>query len=477
MDNNKKNKSSDYSALIDEDTIVAISTGLSPAGIGIVRMSGPAAFDTADEVFKPISKKKFTRKDNRRLRYGTICDNEKVIDEVLVSYMLGPHTYTGENIVEINCHGGPLSLKRILNLVIEKGIRIAGPGEFTRRAFLNGRIDLAQAEAVGDIINATSTRAQDQALKQLSGDLSGKIGLLKKEMLNILASVEYSINFTEDAMEEPSVEPVIDKAEEVLDNMNRMLEASKSGRIIREGISTVIVGKPNVGKSSLLNALIEDERAIVTDIPGTTRDSIEEVLNVDGITLRLIDTAGIRDTLDPVELVGVKRAKSLLKGADLSFILIDASRAIDSEDLEIIEKAKELNNIIIINKSDLNKDDSVIAFIEDLKSKKANYVEISAKNAEGLDDLKEMIKKLFFSEDSLKSSTDLAIMTNVRHINLLKKAINSLSDAIKGLRSGIPNELVDVDLQIVYENLAEITGESVEDDVLDRIFSSFCVGK
>ncbi len=475
--NKKPDEDTLFPGSIEGDTIVAISTSLAPAGIGIVRLSGKDAFDFAEKVFRPISGKKYRAEDNRKLRYGHIIDGDRVIDEVLVSFMKAPYTYTGENIVEVNCHGGPLSVKRILELFLDMGLRPAGPGEFTRRAFLNGRIDLAQAEAVEDIIEAPTTRAQDQALKQLSGDLSNKVSEIKRMLLDLLASVEYSINFMEDSMEEPPTLPMLNKALAIEEKMNTMLESSKTGRIIREGIATVIVGKPNVGKSSLLNAILKDERAIVTDIPGTTRDSIEESISMDGISLRLIDTAGIRETDDPIESVGVERAKKLVMGCDLALVLIDGSSPLDAEDREIVDLVEGIKSIIVINKKDLKEDPSVGQFIKEIREKALSQVKISAKNSDGLKDLEEEIKKLFFNEKSPEFSGDYAMMTNVRHIDLLKKSIASISSAIEGFKNDLALELLDVDLQMSYEYLAEITGESIEDDVLDRIFSSFCVGK
>ncbi len=475
--NKKPGEGEVFSGTVEGDTIVAISTSLAPAGIGIVRLSGKDAFQVAEKVFRPITGKKYRPEDNRKLRYGHIVDGDRVIDEVLVSFMKGPYTYTGENIVEVNCHGGPLSVKRILELFLAMGLRPAGPGEFTRRAFLNGRIDLAQAEAVEDIIEAPTTRAQDQALKQLSGDLSSKVTEIKRMLLDLLASVEYSINFMEDSMDEPPTLPMLEKALAVEDKMRVMLEASKTGRIIREGIATVIVGKPNVGKSSLLNAILKDERAIVTDIPGTTRDSIEESISMDGISLRLIDTAGIRETEDPIESVGVERAKKLLMGCDLALVLIDGSRPLDSEDREIVDLVGDIKSIVVVNKKDLKEDPSVTSFIKEINKKSMRPVKISAKNSDGLKDLEEEIKNLFFKEKSGEFSGDYAMMTNVRHIDLLKKSMSSIASAIDGFKKDLALELLDVDLQMSYEYLAEITGESIEDDVLDRIFSSFCVGK
>lgn len=460
---------------VDTDTIVAISTAQAPAGIGIVRLSGPQAIALADGAFRAYSGKAYMAKDQRKMRYGHIVDEDEVLDEVLCVYMKGPHTYTREDMVEVNCHGGRVSVQRVLALFLAMGARIAQPGEFTRRAFLNGRIDLAQAEAVEDIIQAQTGLAQASALEQLGGSVSRKVAPLKEGLLHLLAHVEYAINFMEDAMEDLPREPMEDEARGLIEAMDRALEGAERGRLIREGIKTVIVGRPNVGKSSLLNALLEDDRAIVTDIPGTTRDAIEESYQLDGLRLRLIDTAGIRQTDDLVESLGVDRSMALLEAADLVLVLIDGSRPVEAADREIMEKAKARPYLILVNKADLGLSDEARTLLEEPASDIGQALAISAKTGQGIDHLEEAISGLFFEGDDGKEGA--ASLSNIRQIDLLEKARGSLSSALAGLESGISLDALDVDLQEAYQNLASITGEAIEEDVLNKIFQDFCVGK
>lgn len=461
---------------VEGDSIAAISTALGPAGISIIRMSGPQAFSIAERIFKPFSGHPFTKEENRKLRLGHIVYKGEVIDEVLVSFFMGPNSYTGEDLVEINAHGGRVAVRRILSILLKEGARAAEAGEFTKRAFLNGRIDLTQAEAVKDIIDSKTTQSQRLAEEQLNGKLSGQMKKLKNEFLILLSRVEYTINFMEDALEDPPLSPVIEKGQEILKEMDELLKGAETGRLIREGIGTVIIGKPNVGKSSLLNALLEDNRAIVTDIPGTTRDAIEESYQIDGLELRLIDTAGIRDTDNLVEAMGVERSRSLIKTADLALFLIDASRPISQEDLSLLKETDSISRIILINKSDLERDPSVDDFIARLKKEYPDdpILEISAKKAQGLSALKETIKNLFFDEEN--QSEDIAI-TNVRHKALLEEARDDLKTALEDMKRGVMLDACDVDLQLAYEKLAEITGEAIDEDVLNKIFQDFCIGK
>lgn len=459
---------------VDKDTIVAISTAQAPAGIGIVRLSGPEAFSLADRAFRAYSGKAFSPSDQRKLRYGHIIEGEKVLDEVLCVYMKAPHTYTAEDIVEVNCHGGRVSVQKVLALFLRMGARMAEPGEFTRRAFLNGRIDLAQAEAVEDIIRAQTGLAQESAVHQLTGGVSKKIKGMKEDLLQLLAHVEYAINFMEDAMEDLPREPMEEEARALLDRMDRALAGAETGRLIREGIKTVIVGRPNVGKSSLLNALLEDDRAIVTDIPGTTRDAIEESYQLEGLRLRLIDTAGIRETDDLVESLGVDRSMALLEEADLVLVLVDGSQPIRKEDRAILEKSAARPHLILVNKADLGLSSDAQTLLQE-KGDGGPALAISAKTGQGMEDLEKALSGLFLEGDEGREGADA--LSNIRQIDLLEKARSSLSSALGGLETGVSLDALDVDLQDAYQDLAAITGESIEEDVLNKIFQDFCVGK
>ena len=462
--------------IVENDTIAAISTALGPAGISIIRLSGPEAIAIGERLFKPFSGRAFQRDEDRKLRFGHILYRGEIIDEVLVSSFIGPNSYTGEDLVEINAHGGPVAVRRILTILLQEGARLADPGEFTKRAFLNGRIDLTQAEAVKDIIDAKTTRSQQAAEDQLSGKLSGKMKKLKDSFLVLLSRVEYTINFMEDALEDPPLSPTLEKGKAILEEMDQLLEGAETGRLLREGIGTVIVGKPNVGKSSLLNALLEDNRAIVTDIPGTTRDAIEESYQIDGLELRLIDTAGIRETDNLVEAMGVERSRDLLKKADLALLLFDGSRTLSKEDWSLLEEAGKMPRILLVNKSDLQREPSIDVFIQDWKKAHPSdpVIEISAKEGQGLEDLKEAIRALFF--DSNREGEEIAI-TNVRHQRLLQEARDLLKNALDDMQRGIPLDACDVDLSLAYEKLAQITGEEIDEDILNKIFQDFCIGK
>lgn len=462
--------------IVENDTIAAISTALGPAGISIIRLSGPSAFSICEMIFRPYSGKPFRKEEDRKLRMGHILNQGEIVDEVLVSFFIGPNSYTGEDLVEINAHGGRVAVRRILSLLLQKGARLADPGEFTKRAFLNGRIDLTQAEAVKDIIDAKTTRSQRAAEEQLSGKLSGKMKKLKDSFLRLLSQVEYTINFMEDALEDPPLSPTIEKGKVILEEMDRLLKGAETGRLLREGIGTVICGKPNVGKSSLLNALLEDNRAIVTDIPGTTRDAIEESYQIDGLELRLIDTAGIRDTDNLVEAIGVEKSRDLLKKADLALLLFDGSRTLSKEDWSLLKEAEDIPRILLVNKSDLKRDSSIDVFIQEWKKTHPSdpVISISAKEEWGLEELKDAIRTLFF--DPNREGEEVAI-TNVRHQRLLEEARDLLKSALEDMQRGIPLDACDVDLSLAYEKLAEITGEEINEDVLNKIFQDFCIGK
>lgn len=466
-----------HTGWIETDTIAAIATSIGEAGISIVRMSGPEAFSIADLIFEPGNHRPYSDHDNRRLRYGWITDGDEILDEVLVSYMRAPHTYTTEDVVEINAHGGSIAAHRILSLLLKKGVRLAERGEFTKRAFLNGRLDLSQAEAIHDIIDAQTDLQQAQAMKQLSGSVTNQMHSLKEKMLSLLSDVEYSINFMEDSMEDLPIEPMQEACSGIIEEIHSLLLQSNRGRLIREGILTVIAGRPNVGKSSLLNSLLAADRAIVTDIPGTTRDAIEESYNLDGVPLRLIDTAGIRETEDIVERFGVDRSHQYLQEADLVLILIDGSQAPSQEDFQVIEEAKEKPCLVLLNKEDLGISSEAIRFQNQVSEQFPNFswIQLSVQNKKGIERLKKKISQMIFGEDEI-TAQDVTI-SNIRQLHLLEKTEQSLESAMNGFRTSVPLDGIEVDLRDAYRFLAEITGESIEEDVLDRIFQNFCVGK
>lgn len=457
------------------DTIAAISTAMGEAGIGIVRMSGKDSIDIGNRVFKGIKVKNLNEADNRRLIYGHIVDpsNNQIIDEVLIVFMKEPYTYTRENVVEIYCHGGIVAVRRILELLLENGARLAEPGEFTKRAFLNGRLDLAQSEAVIDVIRAKTDTSLNVSLNQLEGKLSNKIKGIMNILLDMLAHINASIDFSEDDLEEVNYEELEEKAKVVKEEIEKLLNTADRGKILRDGLNTVILGKPNVGKSSLLNAILRENRAIVTNIPGTTRDIIEEYVNIDGIPLKIIDTAGIRNTENVVEKIGVDKAKEMVNKADLIISVFDKSSELSDEDYQIIDLIKEKNAIVLLNKSDLpskfDKD-----YMEKLLPNKS-IIETSIKNGIGIEKLEEEIKNIFYSgELEIKSDT---IVTNVRHKNQLIKAKKNISDGLEGILSHLPLDCIEVDIKECWENLGEISGDTVSEDILDKIFSEFCIGK
>lgn len=454
-----------------DHTIAAISTATGEAGIGIVRMSGKDSFEIGNKIFRGINSKEVTIKDNRKMKYGHIYDGEKLIDEVLICFMKGPHTYTREDIVEIYTHGGVISVKKVLDTLLKNGAEVADRGEFTKRAFLNGRLDLSQAEAVIDMIKAKTDKAYDASLNQLEGSLKNKIGNYRDKMLNILARLEYSINFTEDFLEEPDISPVIKESEEVLEELKKLYNSSNKGKIIRDGIETAIIGKPNVGKSSLLNALIKEKKAIVTDIPGTTRDVVEEYIDLDGIALKISDTAGIRDTEDIVEKLGVDKSLEFIDKADLIIAMFDVSRDFDEEDRKIFNLIENKNAIVVFNKIDILKEDIDIEKYE----KKYPIIKMSVKKDNGIEDLEKYIMEMFFKGDII--STNETLVTNVRHRDLIGKAIKSLSSAVEDLKMDIPIDCIEVDIRETWDILGQITGDTVEDDILNKIFQDFCVGK
>ncbi|MDY3005843.1 tRNA uridine-5-carboxymethylaminomethyl(34) synthesis GTPase MnmE [Anaerococcus porci] len=454
---------------MSESTIAAISTPQGSGGISIVRMSGGSSFDIIKRIFKPFNKRELDRiKDNRMMRYGHIEKDGRVYDEVMVNFMKGPNTYTREDICEINCHGSMISVKDILNLLLDEGCDLAEPGEFTKRAFLNGRIDLSQAEAVLDIINSTNELSQKQGLKQLSGLLREKIEDIRDIQLEALSRIEYSINFTEDGQDLP-LDDIISYVERANDEIKKLLSTANKGKLIKDGIETTIIGKPNVGKSSLLNVLLNENRAIVTDIPGTTRDSITEYINLGNLTLKINDTAGIRETEDKVEKIGVERSRELAEDADLVIAIFDRSRDFDQEDKIILDIIENKNAIIILNKLDL-----------DLKIKKEDLgnnfkvIETSMISRDGIDKLEEAIFEIFDTKDLNKESL---IITNLRHERLLNLAKEKIENALKDIKSQVPIDCVEVDLRSAYDDLGLIIGETVSDEIMDKVFREFCVGK
>ncbi|WIV13887.1 tRNA uridine-5-carboxymethylaminomethyl(34) synthesis GTPase MnmE [Proteiniborus sp. MB09-C3] len=460
---------------LDFDTIAAISTAPGEAGIGIIRISGKNAIDVGDKIFK--NKKQFSLKEceERKLNYGYVFNPKdgKKIDEVLMVYIKAPYTYTKEDIVEVNCHGGIIPVRRVLEVVLENGARLAERGEFTKRAFLNGRIDLSQAEAVMDLISAKTDTSFDVSLNQLEGSISNEVKKLRNVLLGMLAHVEASIDFPEDDVEDLTYNSLQEQGNFVLGKIGKLLDTVYTGKILREGLRTVILGKPNVGKSSLLNAILRENRAIVTDIPGTTRDIIEEYVNIKGIPLKIVDTAGIRETEDIVEKLGVDRAKEFLNQADLVIAVFDTSEELSKEDYDIINLIKDKKAIVLLNKSDLPSRIDEEDIKKHLPDKRIINTSIS-KN-EGIDKLEEILEDMFLSSE-VKIS-DNTIVTNVRHRDQLLKAKDNIEDALQSLDLSMPLDCIEVDIKNCWENLGEITGDTVGEDIIDKIFSEFCIGK
>lgn len=454
------------------DTIAAIATAMSSSGIGIVRISGEEAVLVADRIFEMKNHKKLSEMPTHSIHYGHIHDEDEVIDEVMVLLMRGPKSYTREDTVEIDCHGGVYVMKRILETVIRHGARPAEPGEFTKRAFLNGRIDLSQAESVIDVIYSKNDFALKSSLSQLSGSVSEKIRDIRGAVLHEIAFIESALDDPEHISLEGYPEQLSEIVSDVVDKIEKLLANSDNGKMLKEGISTVIVGKPNAGKSSLLNTLVGEEKAIVTDIAGTTRDVLEEQINLNGVLLNVIDTAGIRDTEDVVEKIGVERAKKYLKDADLVIYVVDTSTALDENDAEIMELLRDRHAIILLNKSDLEQ----ITTVEDVrKHLDKTMIPISAKEQTGIDALEKEIKEMFFS--GKVTFNDEVYITNIRQKTALQEALRSLKLVQQSIEDDMPEDFYSIDLMNAYEELGTIIGEAVEDDLVNEIFSKFCMGK
>ncbi|WP_338450425.1 tRNA uridine-5-carboxymethylaminomethyl(34) synthesis GTPase MnmE [Niallia oryzisoli] len=458
------------------DTIAAISTPMGEGAIAIVRLSGDEAFSIAERLFRSVSGKKISEEPSHTIHYGHIIDpkTNEVAEEVMMSIMRGPKTFTKEDVVEINCHGGLVSVNRVLQLCLKNGARLAEPGEFTKRAFLNGRIDLSQAEAVMDLIRAKTDRAMNVALGQMEGRLSKLIKRLRQELIETLAQIEVNIDYPEyDDVEEMTHKILKEKASYVKKEIERLLQTSSQGKILREGLSTVIVGRPNVGKSSLLNSLVQENKAIVTDIPGTTRDVIEEYVNVRGVPLRLLDTAGIRETEDIVERIGVERSRQVLKEADLILLVLNYSDELTLEDENLFDVVKDMDVIVIVNKTDLPQKIDM-DLVKELSSNH-KLITTSLIEEKGIEELEEAIADLFFT-GSIEAG-DMTYVSNSRHIALLNQAYTAINDVLEGIDLDTPVDILQIDLTRTWELLGEIIGESVQDSLINQLFSQFCLGK
>ncbi|MFG6220660.1 tRNA uridine-5-carboxymethylaminomethyl(34) synthesis GTPase MnmE [Staphylococcus aureus] len=459
---------------MDLDTITSISTPMGEGAIGIVRLSGPQAVEIADKLYK--GKHLLNDVPSHTINYGHIIDPEskEVVEEVMVSVLRAPKTFTREDIIEINCHGGILTINRVLELTMTYGARMAEPGEFTKRAFLNGRIDLSQAEAVMDFIRSKTDRASKVAMNQIEGRLSDLIKKQRQSILEILAQVEVNIDYPEyDDVEDATTEFLLEQSKEIKQEINRLLDTGAQGKIMREGLSTVIVGKPNVGKSSMLNNLIQDNKAIVTEVAGTTRDVLEEYVNVRGVPLRLVDTAGIRETEDIVEKIGVERSRKALSQADLILFVLNNNEALTQEDYTLYEVVKNEDVIVVVNKIDLEQNIDINE-VKDMIGD-TPLIQTSMLKQEGIDELEIQIRDLFFGGEV--QNQDMTYVSNSRHISLLKQARQTIQDAIDAAESGVPMDMVQIDLTRTWEILGEIIGETASDELIDQLFSQFCLGK
>lgn len=455
-------------------TIAAISTAPGVGGIGIIRLSGDKTFDIIERIF--IQKNYMSINDIKgyTMKYGNIVDPEtnEIIDEVLVSYFKKPHSYTTENMCEINSHGGIVVMKRILDICIKNGAEIAEPGEFTKRAFLNGRLDLAQAESIIDIINSKTEKEAKASIKQLKGFLSKEISKIRKKVMDIMVDIEANIDYPEYDIDEVNNIKIKNMLDDVKKDLVKLKDSFDEGKIIKEGIKVAIIGKPNAGKSSLLNAILKEDRAIVTDIEGTTRDSIEEFVEIKGIPVKIIDTAGIRNARDEVEKIGIKKAKQIADEADIVIAIFDGSRELDEQDKEILEIIKNKRSIIVINKKDLKQEENTIKQLDDAKK---DIINISALYKDGIEKVNNKIAEIF-ELDNIDIDNE-GVVTSVRHKNLICSAIKSVEEAIETLENGMPVDIIAINIKDILESLGEITGENVSEGIINEIFSKFCLGK
>lgn len=457
-----------------QDTIVAIATAVGESAIGIIRLSGEDSISIVSDIFESKSKKKLSEFFNRELAYGHIVNQGKVIDEVLVAFMQAPKTYTKEDIVEINCHGGVIPMNQILKLVVQRGARMAEPGEFTKRAFLNGRLDLSQAEAVMDLVSAKTPKGFDVAYNQLEGRLSIKVKELRQLIMTIMAKIEVGIDYPEEDIEDVTYDEIISYLNEVKQKTSLIIKNAETGKVLREGLNTVIVGKPNVGKSSLMNALLRESRAIVTDIPGTTRDIIEEHIHIKGIPLKIVDTAGIRETDDIIEKMGVMRSKAYFNKADLIILVLNAAEAVTEDDIQIMDLIKDKNSIVLINKTDLPQMIDMDIINKHISDK--IIIKTSITLDHGLEELEERIVEMVYG-GQVNTTEESPIISNVRHITALENALLQVNDALTSTQNHMPYDFIEVDIKNIYESLGEILGETIETDVISKIFSQFCIGK
>ncbi|MDD7408624.1 MAG: tRNA uridine-5-carboxymethylaminomethyl(34) synthesis GTPase MnmE [Anaerovoracaceae bacterium] len=458
------------------DTIAAAATAAGEAGIGVIRISGPDSFKILTDVFRYKSGKKLTDPDPRRMIYGYISDGSRIIDEAMVVYMKAPHTYTGEDVVEIQCHGSPVTLRQILSLVLERGAGPADRGEFTKRAFLNGRIDLSQAEAVIDVVRARSQAGSAAAVSQLSGRLSSRISSIRHEMADLVSEIAVRIEYPDEDLEEMGNGDIISAIDRIHGEIKAMADTASTGRVFRDGCRIALAGRPNTGKSSLMNALLREERAIVTDIPGTTRDTIEEYADLGGIPVKITDTAGIRESGDQIERIGIEKSRGAIDSSDIVILMLDSSGDLMEEDREVISMIGERRCIAVLNKSDLpRKLDPAGILAETGLAESTPVVEISAINGDGIKDLIEEIKKIVYG-GQVSMSQDIMV-ADARHEELMKESMKSLSDAKNMLSHGEALDFAESDIRSAWMTLGEITGESVNDDIVNEIFSRFCLGK
>ena len=454
------------------DTIAAIATAMTSSGIGIIRISGGQAFEVIEKIFKKKNGEKIDLSRSHTVQYGYICDQDEVIDEVLVLIMKGPHSYTAEDTVEIDCHGGVLMMKKILETVIQYGARPAEPGEFTKRAFLNGRIDLSQAEAVIDVINAQNEYALKSSVSQIKGNMSEKVKALREKIIYEIAYIESALDDPEHISLDGYGEELAKKLEPMVKELERLIASADNGKVMSEGVKTVILGKPNAGKSSLMNVLVGEERAMVTDIAGTTRDTLEEHIRLRGISLNVVDTAGIRDTEDVVAKIGVTKARTAAEDADLIIYVVDASVPLDENDRDIIEMIRNRKAVVLLNKTDLEQ----VVSVEELEKQTGHRViPVSAKEETGIEELEKEIQSMFYQGDI--DFNDEVYVTNIRHKTALTESLSSLKLVQKSIEDGMPEDFYSIDLMNAYEQLGTIIGEAVEDDLVNEIFSKFCMGK